>query len=293
MQFPNLDMDVLRTLVLAEQLGGFVHAAGRIGRSQSAVSQQVRKIEDQLGQRLFVKQGRGLMPTAAGETLLAYARRILDLNDEALSAINGHAIGGSVRLGLPADFADSWLPDALGRFHRAHRAVRLETVVDRNRALVERLDRGELDLVLAIDQAQRPDTDMLAQMNAVWIGPQAGRLLWDPAEPVPLIVSDAPCFFRQRALATLDEAGIQWRVALTCPSVYGLWAAIKAGLGVTLRTALGLPDGVRVMARKDKMPMPRGGPLALSLHDGGRRMEPAAQQLYAILREEVLRKTAV
>ena len=101
----NLDMDILRTLVLARQLGGFGRAAERVGRSQPAVSQQLRRLEDQIGEPLFRKSGRGLVPTEAGEVLLSYARRMLDLNDEAVTALRGRALAGEVRLGLPADFA--------------------------------------------------------------------------------------------------------------------------------------------------------------------------------------------
>ncbi|MES2054527.1 MAG: LysR substrate-binding domain-containing protein [Pseudomonadota bacterium] len=293
MQSPNLDMDVLRTLVLAEQLGGFVHAAGRIGRSQSAVSQQIRKIEEQVGQTLFRKQGRGLVATAAGETLLAYARRILELNDEALVAINGLTAGGTVRLGLPGDFADSWLPAVLGRFNRALPTARLEAVVDRNRALIERLDRGELDLVLAINQGNRPDALVLERLPAIWIGPAPGRLAWNAGEPLPLVLSDPPCFFRQRALATLEEAGIAWRVVLTSPSVQGIWAAVEAGLGVTLRIAVGIPATLRRIGTVDRVPDPTGDPFTLSLHDGGRSLTPAARQLHDFIGEAVTTKLGV
>lgn len=285
MHSPNLDMDILRTLVLAEQLGGFVHAAGRIGRSQSAVSQQVRKIEEQVGEVLFRKQGRGLVATAAGETLLAYARRILELNDEVLVAINGLAAGGTVRLGLPADFADTWLPAVLGRFNRALPAVRLEAVVDRNRALIDRLDRGELDLVLAINQAHRPDALVLERLPAVWIGQSSGSLAWHAGDPLPLILSDPPCFFRQRALALLEAAGIPWRVVLTSPSVQGIWAAVEAGLGVTLRIAVGLPPALRRVGAAEGFPDPVGEPFALSLHDGGRVLQPSARRLHEFIGE--------
>ena len=285
MQLPNLDMDVLRTLVLAEQLGGFGRAAERVGRSQSAVSQQVRKIEDQVGEPLFVKQGRGLAPTPAGEILLAYARRILDLNDEALIAVRGTAAQGQVRFGLPPDLAEAWLPDVLGRFNRAHPGVRLETIVDRNRALVDRLDRGELDVALAMNQTDRADARPLVALKAVWIGPSPRRLHWDPAdgEPLPLILTEAPCFFRQRALALLEAAGIPWRVVLTSASARGLWAAVEAGLGVTLRIPVGVPADLHVLGIKQGLPDPTGEPFVLSIHDGGRILEPAARQLYDIL----------
>jgi DNA-binding transcriptional LysR family regulator len=268
----NLDMDVLRTLLMAQQLGSFSRAADRIGRSQSAVSQQIRKLEQQVGEPLFQKQGRGLALTDAGEVILAYARRILDLNDEAIAAVRGRAAEGEVRFGLPADFAETWLPKMLGRFKRTHPAVRIEAVVDRNRRLLERLDKGELDLVLSIGSGTRSDATILAPLYPVWIGAAALDPAWTPGEPIPLAMYEPPCFFRQRALAALDAAGLPWRIAFTSPSLHGLWAAVEAGLGVTLRTAVGLPATLRVL--DGQLPTVAEPALSICLHDGGRPLAP-------------------
>jgi len=290
----NLDMDVLRTLLVAQQLGSFSRAADRVGRSQSAVSQQIRKLEQQVGEPLFQKQGRGLALTDAGEVILAYARRILDLNDEAIAAVRGRAAEGQVRFGLPADFAETWLPKALGRFKRTHPAVRVEAVVDRNRRLLERLDKGELDLVLSIGSGTRSDATMLARLQPVWIGAASSPPGWMPGEPIPLAMYEPPCFFRQRALAALDAAGLPWRIAFTSPSLHGLWAAVEAGLGVTLRTAVGLPATLRVL---DAQLPPAAEPaLPVCLHDGGRALAPPLMSLQsaiiAILRANLPPPTA-
>ena len=288
MPHTNLDMDVLRTLVTAQRLGGFNRAADYIGRSQSAVSQQIRKLEERIGETLFEKQGRGLALTPAGEILLAYARRILDLNDEAVAAVSDSSIEGVVRFGLPADFAEAWLPTALGRFKRAHRAVRIEAVVDRNRLLLERLDRGELDLVLALGNSTRQDAEQLATVKCEWIGPASAEPVRNQGEPIPLAVYEAPCFFRQRALDALDRAGVAWRIAFTSPSLSGLWAAVEAGLGITLRTAIGLPPGVRVLGQEAGLPSLQAGTLEVCLHDGGRSIEPALARLRSIIADTLL-----
>ena len=136
MQIPNLDMDALRTLATILHLGSLARAAERVNRSQSAVSQQMRKLETQLGQPLFRKQGRRVVLTEAGDRVHAYALRILALNDEAVHAVHGAAIGGTVRFGLPGDFAESWLPAALGQFKKAYPAVRVDVAVERNSALL-------------------------------------------------------------------------------------------------------------------------------------------------------------
>ena len=277
----NLHIDVLRTLATAQTLGGFNRAAERIGRSQSAVSQQIHRLEEQLNVPLFRKHGRGLALTEAGELVLAYARRILELNDEVVAAVRGRAVEGSVRFGLPGDFAETWLPMALGRFKRAHPAVRIETVVDRNAVLLERLDRGELDLALTLDTGARPDAEVLATLPMAWIGPASGERAWADDEPVPLALFSAPCACRQAAIDALDAAAIPWRITFTSPSLPGLWAAVAAGLGITVRTEMGLPDALKVLDGPDLLP--KLGRMTLSLHRAGDT--PAAARLQEILRE--------
>src|SRR5262245_31576197 len=146
----TFDLDVLRSFVAGVELGSFAKAADRLGRSTSAVSAQLRKLEDQAGTAILRKAGRGLTLTDAGETMLAYARRLLELNDEAAAALRGIDLEGWVRLGLQEDF-DGLLPEVLGRFARAHPKVRIEARVARNAELVDRLHAGRLDVVLAWD----------------------------------------------------------------------------------------------------------------------------------------------
>jgi len=282
----NLDMDVLRTLVTAQQLGSFNRAAGRLGRSQSALSQQMRKLEEQLGETLFEKQGRGLALTEAGEVVLAYARRIVDLNDEAVTAVRERAGDGDVRFGCPADFAESWLPTALERFKRDHPAARMEVVVDRNRRLLERLDNGDLDLVLALGNDTRSDAELVTALRFVWIGAaSAAHQALPTGEPVSLAVFEPPCFFRQGAITALDRAGMPWRIAFTSASLHGLWAAVAAGLGVTMRTSVGLPAGVRMLDDTVGLPPAPQPTLNLCLHNGGRTLNTAMDRLRSIVME--------
>lgn len=279
----NLDIDILRTLVTAQQLGGFNRAAQQVGRSQSAVSQQIRKLEEQLGQRLFRKEGRCLALTESGDVVLSYARRILDLNDEAVAAVRGIAIDGSVRFGLPADFAETWLPTALGRFKRAHPGVRIEVTADRRAILIDRLDKGQLDLALLFHDSMRSDAQTIATLPMAWIGASRNKLKWAPDEPLSLAVFSAPCFFREAAIAALDRAGIPWHIAFTSPSLHGLWAAIDAGLGVTVRTVAGLPNQLVALDKRSGLPLLPT--IDLSLHDGGRKLTPAAARFKEIILE--------
>jgi DNA-binding transcriptional LysR family regulator len=277
----NLDMDVLRTLVSANELGALNRAAEQVGRSQSAVSQQIRKLEEQVGQPLFRKQGRGLVLTEAGDVVLSYARRILELNDEAVAAVRGADVEGAVRFGLPSDFAESWLPAVLGRFKRAHPAVRVEASVDRNATLLDRLDKGQLDLALVFGQRARADAEPITRLPMAWIGGSASD--WRRGETLPLVAFEAPCAFRQAGISALDAAGIPWRVTFTSPSLAGLWAAVDAGLGITLRTAASKPAHLKVLGAKAGLPsLPMTD---LSLHTAGRALSPAAKRLKDILHE--------
>lgn len=277
----NLDIDILRTLVVAQRLGGFNRAADQIGRSQSAVSQQIHRLEERMGQALFKKRGRSLELTEAGETVLAYARRILELNDEAVSAVRGATVAGAVRFGLPGDFAETWLPMALGRFKRSHPGVRVEAVVDRNALLMERLDRGQLDLAIALGLDHRDDAEPVATLPMAWLGPAGAELPWQAGEPVPLAMFEPPCSFRQTAAQALEAAGLAWTVTFSSPSLPGLWAAVAAGLGITLRTRAGLPNSLRVLGVREGLP--RLPTIELAMHDAGRKLTPATQRLKDIM----------
>ncbi|WP_231689931.1 MULTISPECIES: LysR substrate-binding domain-containing protein [Achromobacter] len=288
----TFDLDVLRSFVAGVELGSFGRAADRLGRSTSAVSAQLKKLEEQAGVPLLRKAGRGLTLTDAGETMLAYARRLLELNDQASVAVRGTRLQGRVRLGLQEDFGEILLPHVLGQFARAHPQVRIEARVARNAELLERVAAGELDLALAWDHdAARPHGVRLAELPLCWIGPA----VTDPARAapardadgaLPLVAFEAPCLFRSRATDALDRAGIAWTAAFISPSLAGLWAAASAGLGLMVRTPLGLPAGLRVLAPGEQglPPLP---PLSLSLYHAQGRPGPVAAALADIVRRGV------
>jgi DNA-binding transcriptional LysR family regulator len=280
----NLDMDVLRTFVTGFDLGSFARAADQLGRSQSAISTQLRKLEDQVGQPLVQKSGRGLALTGAGETLLGYAKRILELNDEALGTVRGSEVEGWIRLGLPQDFAETWLPAVLGRFTSAHPRVRFEVQVERSLALMEKTRKGELDLALVWGAGiEGPQEERVAELAMVWIG----RPDWPGtrslgAEPLPLVAFAPPCAFRAAAVAALDDAGIPWRLVFTSPSLSGLWAAAAAGLGITMRTTVSMPKTLCALEPAISG-LPALPSIPLVLHRAERVPSAAVARLKAIL----------
>ncbi|RDS82290.1 LysR family transcriptional regulator [Dyella monticola] len=277
MSLPNLDMDALRTLLAILQCGSLGRAAEKVGRSQSAASQQIKKLETQLGQPLFRKQGRTMVLTDTGEVVHSYARRILELNDEAARSVAGISVQGVVRFGLSGDFAETWLPATLGQFKKAHPAVRVDVEVERNGRLLERLDQGEFDLVLAMGYGSRLDARRVATLPMTWIGPVGTEVIVKPDTPLDLALYNSPCFFRRAGLEALDKTAIPWRVAYATASLQSLWAGVAAGLGITLRTTAGIPRSLmRLDERHGLPPLPE---VELCLHAGQDTANPAVSQL--------------
>jgi DNA-binding transcriptional LysR family regulator len=284
-----LDLNGLRSFVLAADLGGFARAAAALHRTPGAISLQMKALEERIGRPLFVKTGRSQVLSEAGVLLLHHARRMLQLNDETLAALDGLGLDGSVRFGMPQDFADTWLPLALARFTRAHPAVRIELRVDRNDSLASAVERGQLDLALAFDLGgtDAGPAPPLMRLPMRWIA----RPDWQPAanEPIPLLLMERPCMFHQAAIDSLDRAGRPWRVVLTSASVSGLWAAAEAGLGVTVRADVAPRRALRVVAPAAKLPRLPQAELRMHMHAHVHRAEPntAVAKLRGVLDELV------
>lgn len=282
----TFDLEVLRTYVLGVELGSFARAADRLGRSTSAVSAQLKKLEEQVGTPLLQKAGRGLAMTDTGETLLGYARRLLELNDEAASAMRGADLEGWVRLGLQEDFGEGMLQEVLGQFARAHPRVRIEVRIARNLELLERVSSGQLDLALAWGgSSDTPYAERLGDVPLCWIGSAKRDLPFPSGEPVPLVALEAPCLLRTVATNAMDGAGIPWRMAITSPSLGGIWAGVSAGLGITVRTPIGLTPGLRILETGGSA-LPPLASLPLRLHRSHDVLSGAAARLAEILRAQ-------
>jgi DNA-binding transcriptional LysR family regulator len=285
--YSQLDLDVLRTFVLGMDLGSYKAASVQLGRSQAAVSAQLKKLEEQVGTPLLQKAGRTLALTGAGETLIHHARRLLDLSDEAMAAAAGAAdMQGWVRFGLPPDFAEGFLPQVMGRFSRLHPRVRLEIHAERSSALMEHLRLGRLDFII-VWESGADEGHRIAELPLEWMAPAEGDLPWRRGEPLPLVVGETPSVFHAAAIEALDHAGIPWRVAFTSSSPAGLWSGVAAGLGVSVRTRFGLPGTVRVLnpVEADLPPLP---PITLALHRLRGEPSRAAARLAAMLQESLL-----
>ena len=245
---PTLELDLLRTLVLAMRTGSFQQSAALIGRSQSAVSLQMRRLENQVGVRLLQKNGRKLALTDAGEVLLGYANRLLALNDEAVQATAGVNLKGKVRLGLLQDFAETILPPALAAFTRAQPAVEIAVQVEPSKRLIAEVRQHRLDLALLFtrrgDLTELPAT-RVATVPMVWVLKTDLPL----PDPLNLVLFEPPCVFREVATEILGKANRSWRQVFVSPSLAGTWAAVEAGLGLSIRTRIGLPGNLTSQSR--------------------------------------------
>lgn len=240
---PPFDLDLLRSFMAIADSGGFSRAAERIGRTQSTISLQIKRLEAGLGQSLFQREGgRGgrTVLTPQGEVLLTYARQILHISDEARSRLMEPEVDGVVRLGTPEDFATVHLAEVLARFARAHPRVALTVNCDFTVNLLDAFSKGQYDLVLfkrALQSGHVRDAGNAGgtgvwRETLVWVA--GSRLVLSRSEPLPLVLAPAPDVYRRGALAALDAAGRSWRIVLTSPSLAGLQAAVRAGLGVTI-----------------------------------------------------------
>ncbi|WP_298371502.1 LysR substrate-binding domain-containing protein [Azospirillum sp.] len=229
----TLDLAVLRSFLLIAQGRSFVETADLVGRSPSAVSLHIQKLEEELGAAVLRRNARGVELTPAGERLLGFARRLLSLNDETIAAFRV-ADRRPLRVGATQDMAEAVLPDLLRRFALAHPEVELTLRIDRSQTVIEGVRSGALDVAIALHRDDPTLVGVLAEERMLWIG---ARGLDCPADrPLPLALFEPPCSFRAAALDALTQAGRAARLAVSSPSLAGLRAAVEAGVGVTART---------------------------------------------------------
>lgn len=249
----NLPTELLRTFVKAVELGSFTRAGDAVGRTQSAISLQMRRLEEMLDTPLFERGTHRVKLTEEGATLADYARRVLALNDEAVASLRRPRVAGCLRLGAPHEYMASLLPTILGKFAQSHPAVTLEVTCDLSKNLLERQAKGEFDLVIALhDDGQWGSGVLVHTEPLVWIS-SLDRACHDQL-PLPLVLAPSPCIYRNRVLHTLGRLNRSWRVSYTSSSYSGILAAVRAGLGVTLLAASTVPEGVRTLGERDGLP---------------------------------------
>ena len=277
----NLSLDSLRALVATQDLGGFARASERLLRTPSAISLQMKRLQEEIGVPLFRKQGRKMLLTEQGEIALRYARRVLELNDEMIDTLRGSSLAGVVRIGFGQDFTGNVLPLVIARFNALYPLVKLEVTVDLGQVLLQAIDSGDLDLALTLGGAQKKTAQLLSELPLHWIASPSFR---DHAkQPLPLALFNPPCGCQTPGLEALESAGRSWRVAMTSPSLTGVWAAVSAGLGLTTRAELGLPADVQTIERG----LPPLGNIPITLHRRRGLRAPNAMRFAEITEDSV------
>jgi DNA-binding transcriptional LysR family regulator len=245
-----LDLELLRSFVSVVDSGGFTRAGERVHRTQSTVSQQIKRLEEDVGQPLLNRGGKDVTPTEAGERLLSYARRLLSLAEEARDVLARPSHEGAVRLGVPEDFAAYRLAKLLAAFSRSHPGLRLDVRADQSTYLKRDLERADLDLALFKRTA--------GEKGGIAVWPERVHWVTSKSHPrhtstgtVPLIGFPAGCLYRAGAIHALESAGRTWHMAYTSSSLAGIQAAVAAGMGLSILSEMAIQSDHRVLTARD------------------------------------------
>jgi DNA-binding transcriptional LysR family regulator len=247
-----IDIDQLRTFIAIVETGSFTKAADIVHKTQSAVSMQMKRLEERLDRPVFARDGRASKLTEDGERLLDYARRIVKLNLEALAVFSDAELTGRARLGVPDDYADRYLPEIMARFSRAYPSVELTIICEPSVDLLERIDANELDLaIITTTESQRP-VETFRRERLLWV--TSNRHPTHREDPLPLALGRPSCGWRRIALECLETTRRPHRILYTTSNAGAVAAAVLAGLAVSVLPESGLRPGMRVLNPADGFP---------------------------------------
>ncbi|MBA4788344.1 MAG: LysR substrate-binding domain-containing protein [Pseudomonadota bacterium] len=248
-----LDGDQLRTFVAIAETGSFTRAAEVVHKTQSAVSMQMKRLEERVGRPIFARDGRASRLTEDGERLLDYARRIVKLNLEAMSSFADAALSGHVCLGVPDDYADRYLPEIMARFSRTHPSVELTVICEPSCDLSERIRAGTLDLaIITYTENSARNAQIIRRERLLWVA--SARHAAHLETPVPLALGRPTCLWRDAAITRLAGIGRAHRVLYTSPNAGAVSAAVLAGLAISVFPESALRPGMRVLGPSDGYP---------------------------------------
>jgi DNA-binding transcriptional LysR family regulator len=280
----SFDPDLLATLVAFADSGSLAKAAMVVGRTASAVTAQMQRLEECAGIPILVPAGRGRSLTEAGERLVGHARRILAANDDAWRSVANASVDERVAIGMTQDFANAALAADIKLFARSHPRVRLDVRVGRSEDLTEAFTSDRLDIMIALRRAVERDEAAVATEAMLWLCASGGPA--GAAEEVPLALLDPPCSFRDAAVQALDRAGRPYRIVGTSTSLAGLLVALRAGIAVTVRTARWIEPGIEKAPSRLDLPVLPKAEFSLRVRNG---VEPAARRLATVLAEGLRR----
>ncbi|RKF17303.1 LysR family transcriptional regulator [Roseovarius spongiae] len=249
-RFTNLQTDLLRTFVTVVDLRNFTETGVALGRTQPAISLQVKRLEELTGVQLLSHRGKKIELTADGQTLLGYAREILRLNDRAIANLQRAKLLGTLRIGLPIDYSIEYFQSIIVEFAHANPQVLLDIRCNRSSDLLASLHVDDLDMVIAItDVMPAPYVSLYWSEHPVWVCGRNYRI--DPDSPIKLIAHPDGCFYRKRMIDALNADGRDWHVSFETPGISALQHAVVAGMGVTALTKKTLLPGMRILSPKE------------------------------------------
>ena len=278
---PNLESDLLRTFVAIAENGSFTAAASNVHRTQSAVSMQMKRLEDIVGDTLFLRQSRGVSLTGPGQKLLMDSRRIITLLDQTQAALQSKQLDGRVRIGIPDQYGVSVLPGVLGKFAVSNPGVEVTVRCGGSVYLDDALASGQLDLVVVFEETVRPDSEVLTSDPTVWV--TSNDHCVHELDPIPVAVYELDCWCREWALESLHQQGQSYRLAFTSDSIDGLQAAVTSGLAIAPLSQSNIPENCRELTSSDGFWNYLTSNVVLR-HKAGARSE-ATQSMAAAVRE--------
>ncbi|HEY1152528.1 MAG TPA: LysR substrate-binding domain-containing protein [Pseudolabrys sp.] len=247
-----IDIDQLRTFIAISESGSFTRAAEMVNKTQSAVSMQMKRLEERIERPIFVRDGRASKLTEDGLRLLDYARRIVKLNMETIAAFSAKELFGRVRLGVPDDYADRYLPEIMARFSRAYPGVELSVICEPSVDLLDRIDSSELDLAIVTNCEARRVAETFRRERLLWV--TSNRHPTHTEEPLPLALGRPSCAWRRTAIDELEKINKPHRILYTSSNAGAVAAAVLAGLAVSVLAESGLRPGMRVLTAADGFP---------------------------------------
>lgn len=248
----TLDTDQLKTLVAIADAGSFTRAASEVNKTQAAVSMQMRRLEETVGRQLFAKNGRQNVLTVDGEHLLEYARRIITLNNEAMTVFSKPELAGHVRIGTPDDYAERFLPGIFARFARTHPLVEVEIMCQGSSTLFQMIQNDDLDLAIATHGDCSAHGEVIRREKLCWIGSPRHRV--EEKDVLPLAVGPTTCSWRVAAAKVLDAHNRPYKILYTSPSATALTAAVMSGLALTVLPESAVRPGMRRLGEDDGFP---------------------------------------
>jgi len=278
---PNLQISHLKTLIAIDEEGSFSAASERVGRTQSAVTQQMQNLEQIIGTPIFIIKGRRRELTNAGLTLLRHGYEIISLCNQAVSAAEQSFNTGTIRIGTPLEIAEDLWPQVLKLFNDVWPNTRVVLYVERSPLLMQLLESGELDLTISTRRLGAHKGKLITSLAVNWIASADWELI--PKEPLPLILTDEPSMFRRMALSALDISGLPYYEKFASSSMLGVRSAVLAGLGVTARTMSSFPSEIQLLDSNSGLPaLPD---ISYYVHHSDEKMSKECEALLEIIVE--------